>query len=180
MKDCNDIREVLGAWLDAELNPSEAEAVRSHVAGCSACAEERRQLEKLQLTMKSVFSTEGERITFEPFWRGVRERIERNRPWHVELADWLRSVLEAPTLVWAVPAMLVVLIVAFSFNSIWPSLRWWGQRNNYAAVESIDAHGRNVALLREDDTKTTVIWLYQNPEGENETSEEPAKSGPSF
>ncbi len=40
--------------------------------------------------------------------------------------------------------------------------------SNFASVESIDAHGRNVALLREDETKTTVIWLYQNQEGENE------------
>ncbi|MGE5817505.1 MAG: zf-HC2 domain-containing protein [Deltaproteobacteria bacterium] len=178
MKTCNEIREFLGAWLDGELDPSKAEAVRLHVAGCSACAEERRQLEKLQVAMKSVLSTEGERIAFEPFWRGVRERIGRNRPWHVEAIEWLRSALQAPGLVWAVPAMIVVVIVAFSLNSIWP--RWGSQRNNYAAVESIDSHGRNVALLREDDTKTTVIWLYQNPEGENETSEEPAQSGPSF
>ena len=180
MKHCEEIREFLGAWLDGELGPSEAEAVGSHVAHCAACAEERRQLEKLQLVMKSVFSTERERIAFEPFWRGVRSRIERNRPWHAELLEWLRPALEAPRLVWAVPAMIVLLIAALSVNSIWPSLRWWGQRNNYAAVESIDAHGRNVALLREDDTKTTVIWLYQNPEGENDTSEEPAQSGPTF
>jgi hypothetical protein len=33
-------------------------------------------------------------------------------------------------------------------------------------VESIDAHGRSVALLRENESKTTVIWLYQNEEGE--------------
>jgi hypothetical protein len=180
MKNCDDIREFLGAWLDGELDPSEAEAVRSHVAGCSACGEERRQLEKLHAAMKIVFSAQAERIAFEPFWRGVRDRIDRKRAWHVELIDWARSAMGAPSLVWAVPAVIVVFIAAFSLNSIWPSLHWGGQRNNFAAVESIDAHGRNVALLREDETKTTVIWLYQNPEGENETSEEPAQSGPSF
>jgi hypothetical protein len=180
MKHCDDIREFLGAWLDGELDPSKAEAVRLHVVDCPPCAEECRQLEKLQVVMKSVFSTESERIAFEPFWHGVRSRIERNRPWHAELMEWLRSTLEAPTLVWAVPAMIVVFIAALSLNSIWPGLKWWGQRSNYAAVESIDAHGRNVALLREDDTKTTVIWLYQNPEGENDTSEEPAQSGSTF
>ena len=173
MKHCDETRELLGAWLDRELDPAKAEAVRAHIAGCAACAEECRQLEKLQVVMKSVLATESERIAFEPFWLGVRNRIERNRPWHVELIERLRSVLEAPTLLWAVPAMIVVLIVALS---LWPR----GQRNNYAAVESIDAHGRNVALLREDDTKTTVIWLYQNPEGENDTPEEPAQSGPTF
>jgi len=49
-----------------------------------------------------------------------------------------------------------------------------------AAVDSIDAHGRNVALLREYDSKTTVIWLYEDQEGENETAEEPPPPGPAF
>jgi hypothetical protein len=69
----------------------------------------------------------------------------------------------------------VLLIGAFSLDSLWPAWRGRSQ-NNFAAVESIDAHGRNVALLREDNTKTTVIWLYQ--EEDDDTSEAPA--GPSF
>ncbi len=180
MKTCDDIRPVLGAWLDGELGRFEAEAVSLHVAHCATCAEERRQLEKLQATIKSVFATEAERIVFEPFWRGVQERIERNRTWPVELIDWVRSAVGPPSLVWAIPAVIVVLIALFSLSPFWSGLRWGMPRNNFAAVESIDAHGRNVALLREDETKTTVIWLYQNPEGENETTEEPAQSGPSF
>ena len=63
------------------------------------------------------------------------------------------------------------------------SLAKWpvgGQVSNYASVESIDTHGRNVALLRDDKTKTTIIWLYQDPEGENENLEEATKSGPAF
>ncbi len=180
MKTCDDIRAVLGAWLDGELGQAEADAVRGHIVGCAACDEERRQLEKLQAALKSVFATEAERIAFEPFWRGIQDRIEHKRAWRVELVDWARSAIGAPSLVWAVPAVIAVLIALFSLNSSWPGLRWGAARNNFAAVESIDAHGRNVALLREDDTKTTVIWLYQNPEGENETTEAPAQSGPSF
>ena len=180
MKTCDDVRLVLGAWLDGELGRSEAEAARVHVAACATCAEERRQLEKLQATIKSVFAAEAERIVFEPFWHGVQERIEHRKPWRLELIDRVRSGVGAPSLVWAIPAVIAVLIAVLSLKPFWPGLRWGMPRNNFAAVESIDAHGRNVALLREDDTKTTVIWLYQNPEGENETTEEPAQSGPSF
>ena len=180
MKTCDDIRPMLGAWLDGELGPSEAEAVRGHVAGCAICAEERRQLEKLEAVMKSVFATEAEQIAFGPFWRSVQDRIENRKTWPVELIDWARSAVGAPLLVWAVPAVIVVVIGVFSLNPFWWGSRWGMSRNNYAAVESIDAHGRNVALLREDETKTTVIWLYQNPEGENEKTEAPAQNGPSF
>jgi hypothetical protein len=34
--------------------------------------------------------------------------------------------------------------------------------------------------LRENESKTTVIWLYEDQEGENEVAEEPSKSGPAF
>jgi sugar (pentulose or hexulose) kinase len=47
-------------------------------------------------------------------------------------------------------------------------------------VDSIDSHGHNVALLRENESKTTVIWLYQDQEGEDEAAEDTAKSGPAF
>lgn len=166
--------------MDGELSPSEADAVRDHVAGCAVCAEERRQLEKLQTVMKSVFAAEADKIAFEPFWRDIRDQIENKRTLPVELVDWVRSAVGAPLLVWAVPAVIVILIAVVSFNPFLSDSRWGLSRNNYAAVESIDAHGRNVALLREDETKTTVIWLYQNPEGENETTEAPAQNGPSF
>jgi putative zinc finger protein len=180
MKSCDETRPAIGAWLDGELSLSEAEAVREHVAGCAVCAEERRQLEKLQAVMTSVFATEADQIAFEPFWRDVRDRIENRKSWPVELVDWVRSAVGAPLLVWAVPAVIVILIAVVSFDPFLSGSRWGLPRNNYAAVESIDAHGRNVALLREDETKTTVIWLYQNPEGENETTEAPAQNGPSF
>jgi hypothetical protein len=65
----------------------------------------------------------------------------------------------------------------FSYESYFPI---WRSRNNFATVESIDSHGRNVALLREDDSKTTVIWLYQNQEGDDEAAEETPPPGPAF
>jgi hypothetical protein len=88
-----------------------------------------------------------------------------------------RSAVVRPGLAWTVPAVIAILLVVFSLNSFWKQR---AQRNNFAAVESIDAHGRNVALLREDETKTTVIWLYQNQEGEDESPGENAEASPSF
>jgi len=34
--------------------------------------------------------------------------------------------------------------------------------------------------LREYETKTTVIWLYQNEEGDDEAAEETPQSAPAF
>jgi predicted anti-sigma-YlaC factor YlaD len=175
MKDCNFIRESLGVWLDGELSASDAEAIRLHLESCVRCDGERHQLEKLHSSLKSLLVSNVPRVAFEPFWSGVRERITEKRSWHEEVAEWARSIFAGPGLAWAVPAVIVILLGVLSLDSFW---KLGSQRNNFAAVESIDAHGRSVALLREDETKTTVIWLYQ--EGENESSEETTETNPSF
>jgi hypothetical protein len=176
MSNCEDLGELLGPWLDGELSPSDAEAVRSHLAECSECREQIRQLERLDVLLKSALEPAGAGITFPPFWRGVKARIDTPRPRPVALLEGLRSAIAGPRLAWAVPAVILILIGVFSLDRFRPAWRGPSQ-SGFAAVESIDAHGRNVALLREDNTKTTVIWLYQ--EEDNETSEESA-SGHSF
>jgi len=176
-EDCERTRESLSRWVDGDLSASDAEAIRLHLGSCAACDGERRQLEKLEFSLKSVLVSDVPRIDFEPFWAGVRERIKKKPSRREAIMEWSRSTFTPPALVWTVPAVIVVLLGVLSMNSFW-RLGW--QRNNFAAVESIDAHGRNVALLREDETKTTVIWLYQNQEGEDESSGENAETTPSF
>ncbi|HEY7553486.1 MAG TPA: zf-HC2 domain-containing protein [Candidatus Binatia bacterium] len=180
MKTCVDTRESISAWLDGELSGAEADAVGSHLETCLVCAEERRQLEKLNRAMIGVFESEEFRLDTEPFWRGLQQRIAAQRPWYADLAERAGPFFRAPSFAWAVPAVIVLLIGALYFQSILPG---WGvgvPRNNFAAVESIDAYGRNVALLREYESRTTVIWLYQNPDSEDEAAGETNDKGPAF
>jgi hypothetical protein len=137
---------------------------------------ETTSIEKLQSSLKSLWVSNVPRIAFEPFWPGSENGLQK-ASWREEVVEWARSRFAAPGLAWAVPALIVVLLGVLSLDSFW---KLGSQRNNFAAVESIDAHGRNVALLREDETKTTVIWLYQNQEGEDESSEENTETSPSF
>ncbi|HEY7319301.1 MAG TPA: hypothetical protein VIE89_17180 [Candidatus Binatia bacterium] len=134
-------------------------------------------MEKLESSLKSLLLSHGAPIAFEPFWDGVRARIAAKRNWHEDIREWGRSIFARPALAWTIPAVIAILLAVLSLESLWKP---GAQRNNFAAVESIDAHGRNVALLREDETKTTVIWLYQNQEGEDESSGENADTSPSF
>lgn len=176
MIDCKSASESLSAWLDGELRGSEAEAVRAHLEVCLQCGEQRRQMEKLQGALKDALELRASSLRFEPFWHGVRERITQRPKRSAAMMDFIHSAFAAPRLAWAIPVVIVALLGALS---IVPG--WRAQRNNFASVESIDPYGRNVAVLRENETKTTVIWLYQNPEGENEPSSETADpSGPSF
>ena len=180
MTNCETIRESIGSWLDGELSSGESDSVRAHVAGCAACGEVSRQLEKLQMVLKDELAGEAARIEFMPFWREVQQRIDQKRTWHEELRDWGRDFFTAPRIAWSVPAAIALVLALFSLDSYVPGWRFGGARNNFAAVDSIDAYGRSVALLRENESKTTVIWLYQDQEGENEAAEETTKPGPAF
>jgi anti-sigma factor RsiW len=181
IKRCEDIRDRIGALVDGELSRSGAEEVRVHLESCLACREERRQLEKLQASLKEVLVAGPSNVSFERFWSGVEQRINRKRVWHEDFFGWVRDLLTPPQLAWLVPAVIILVLTGvFSLESFFPGSRLAVQRNNFAAVDSIDAFGRNVAVLRENETKTTIIWLYQNQEGEDESTGEKTDASPSF
>jgi len=179
MNGCEDKTASIERWLDGELSGAESESLRAHLAACAECSEARRRLEKLQSALTGVLLAEAQRVDFAPFRRAVQLRVNEKRPWHQEALDWMHDAFPVSRAAWVVPALIVLLLAVVSLESYLPGWRGAG-RNAFATVDSIDAYGRNVALLREYDTKTTVIWLYQDQEGENEGAEETAPAGPAF
>jgi anti-sigma factor RsiW len=178
MRDCESIRESLGSWLDGELSAAESESVSAHVASCTDCGATQRRLEKMHGALKAALTSPAPQIDFLSFWRGVERRINTRRAWYADLLDWSRGLFTAPRVAWLVPAVIGLMLMLVS-----PDIdlrRFFGSRNSFASVESIDAHGGSVAVLRQPETRTTVIWLYEDQEGENETAEDPAKSAPTF
>ncbi len=180
MMDCKAIESLLGAWLDGELDRSEAERVRMHVQACPSCLREKERLERLQASLKGVLERGASGLAFEPFWDGVRQRILERKPWHARLWDWVRPAFYPQRLAWAIPLVIVFLLGILSLEQFFPGWRWGSNRGNVAAVDSIDGHGFNVAVFRESKTKTTVIWLFENQEDENESSGESASTDSSF
>jgi hypothetical protein len=130
--------------------------------------------------MQTVLNSSGLKVQFDPFWQGLQQRIAQQSNWYDELGDWIRGTFTGPRLAWAVPAVIVIVLAGLSIDSFLPNAKLGVQPDNLATVESIDAYGRNVALLHEGETNTTVIWLYQPQESENDSSAEPSESKPSF
>jgi hypothetical protein len=178
MRDCESIRESIERWLDGELGAGESESIRGHLASCEDCRKAQQQFESIHQMLKTTLLAEAQQIEFLPFWRGVQARIVQKTPWREQALEWLRATFTPSRAAWLVPAGIAVVLAILSLDFYIPGLR--EGRNSFASVESIDAHGRNVALLRENESKTTVIWLYDDQEGENATADEPAKSAPAF
>lgn len=178
--DCEAIENLLGAWLDGELDRSDAERVEMHVQGCSSCLRTKERLEQLQASLKDVLRAEASQLPFDPFWNGVCQRILEKRAWPARIREWLASALYPQRLAWAIPVVIVFLLGVLSLEQFFPGWRWGSSPGNAAAVDSIDGHGFNVAVFRESKTKTTVIWLFENQEDENESAEEAVSTDTSF
>ncbi|MBI4523854.1 MAG: zf-HC2 domain-containing protein [Deltaproteobacteria bacterium] len=176
--DCETIKKSLGSWLDVELADSEAAKIKAHLEICAECAEEKRRLIRLQASIKDVLESRASGIAFEPFWRGVRSRILEKRPWYVALREMISGDFLSPQrLAWTIPVGIALILALLSLDQFSP---WGSQKNNLTSVESIDGHGFNVAVFRESQTKTTVIWLFENQEDEDEPSGESTPPGSSF
>lgn len=178
MRNCENIRESIGRWLDGELDAAESESITAHLASCDECRKARQQLESIQHILEATLLAEAQQIEFLPFWRGVQLRIGHKTSWYEQALERARETFTLSRAAWLVPASIAALLAILSLESYIPG--WREGRNSFASVESIDAYGRNVALLRQNESKTTVIWLYEDQEGENETADEPAKSAPAF
>lgn len=178
--DCEAIKGSLGAWLDGELGYSEAEQIKEHLQGCPLCPGEKARLERLQTSLERVLKARASGVAFEPFWGEVRRRIFERRPWYAQLLDWACATLFPRRLAWMIPVTIVFLLGVFSLGEFFVGWYSGWNRSNVTAVESIDGHGLNVALFRESETKTTVIWLFENQEDDDESSGEPAPGKPPF
>ena len=178
MTDCANIQERLGAWLDGESNRVEGERVELHLQQCPLCLGEKSRIERLGAALKNTLEAEAANLPFGPFWAGVHARIVDEQSWQERVFDWFRLTLTPPRLAWAIPAVILLLLGVLSLDRFVPGLGF-GQ-TNLASVESIDGHGMNVALLRESKTKSTVIWLFEDHEGETESAAEPASADPAF
>ena len=178
MESCTNIQERLGTWLDGEVSRAEGERVELHLKQCPLCLGEKGRIERINSTLKNTLEAEAANIPFPLFWAGVHARIVEERSWQLRVVDWFRLTLTPPRLAWAIPAVILLLLGVLSLERFVPGLGF-GQ-TNLASVESIDGHGMNVALLRESQTKTIVIWLFEDHEGETESTPEPASADPAF
>ena len=179
-RDCEEIKKSLGAWLDGELAAAEAGEIRLHLEECASCLAEKARLERIDSSLKDALEAKAAQVAFAPFWAGVGQRIAEERSWRLRLLDRAREAISSPRLGWAIPAVIILLLAVLSLDQFLPGWRWGFGQSNLAAVESIDGHGLNVALLRESKSKTTVIWLFENHEGEQENTAEPASSATAF
>jgi anti-sigma factor RsiW len=78
---CEDIRVLLSALVDNELDPEQKKMVSDHITGCDACREEYVKMKKLkEVTDDMKYFDLPDRL-MAGYWKGIYNRIERGTGW---------------------------------------------------------------------------------------------------
>jgi anti-sigma factor RsiW len=115
---CNKIQKNLSAYLDGELSPREADAVRDHVHGCAACAEILKQYESVQSAYAAGMPSAPSNFTAQVMARIDREEASGERAGIGALAIW--EWLTRPVAQFAV-ATAAIVCVAVAALLLFPS-----------------------------------------------------------
>jgi anti-sigma factor RsiW len=176
MRNCEQISRALSAWLDHEVQGSDATEIQAHVEQCPACNAEMARLQRLESVLETTLKRQSSVASFDRIWTDLERRIQGRVPWYQRVWDRLGFDFIPARPAWVVSVVAVLLLGAFSVARYFPEWR----SNNFAFVESIDAHGSNIALFREAETRTTVIWLFEDLETQDEVAPESATTNSGF
>jgi len=167
---CQYTRERLGSWLDQELNSIEVKQVEEHVKACPDCQKEKVQLERLSEALKSALETTAARVAFDEVWTRVREGLIDDDPWYRKVAHGLGGILAPRRIAWMVPAVAILIVAIMSIFDFLPEVSI-GSKHAFTSVDSINSYGKNVGVFRESETRTTVIWLFEDHDDDNSYEE---------
>ncbi len=105
---CEDIKELLAAYLDEEVTPEERRQIDTHLAACEKCREELRLLASAREDLRQAMVAKAAGVEPSPqAWDRVRQRIGSKRLFWQQLGDALnRPVWRA-----AIPIVLVLVVI---------------------------------------------------------------------
>ncbi|MFQ5847902.1 MAG: anti-sigma factor family protein [Candidatus Methylomirabilales bacterium] len=167
-------RHALSAYVDGELGVPEIRRLEVHLAGCDACRQEQRNLEKLQGLLRQGLRDPRPEVP-PVLWPGVRVRIEGGRP-HGIVTAWMRRIWEAGwerprlSLAGAAFATFLILSAAYLFWEA-PTGRAPGQivsvepGEGEVVVEAVEAEpGFRAMVFTTPGRGLKVIWVVARGE----------------
>jgi anti-sigma factor RsiW len=155
---------MLPLFLDGELKARQMRAVALHSTRCTECETELRQLERLQEAVAAHIASEVEEVDLSRVWTGVAPRLKTVRtPWYRHWREaWdgsdRRWRVRLPVLAAAAAAAALALVLWRGSPSGTPPTDT-AAVDNSAILDSVQSNVESVALLREPETNTMVLWI---------------------
>jgi predicted anti-sigma-YlaC factor YlaD len=78
---CHDWKDMMMGYLDNELDDEQKRRFEEHLKGCSECAGELKEFQKLKEITDQVTLVEPEDKIWQQYWSSIYNRIERGLGW---------------------------------------------------------------------------------------------------
>jgi anti-sigma factor RsiW len=166
---CSSVSRLLEKYFDQEVTEEERSLVEGHLQDCPACRDALHSMESFRNLIKSPVEEAVGRENFPWVWQKIERGIqleERPTIWE-SLRSWLDTphLLKKRVMIPAVAAVVILILITapllFKKTTSYPSP---------SVVEYVESPTFNVMVYETENSKMTVIWLFEGPEEEQSTS----------
>ncbi len=166
---CSSVSRLLEKYFDQEVTEEERSLVESHLQDCPGCRDALRLMERVRNLIKDPVEEAVGREDFPWVWEKIERGIqveERPATWGF-LRSWLdmthlfKKRVMIPAVAAAVILILATAPLLFKKTTSYPSP---------SVVEYVESPTYNVMVYESENSKMTVIWLFEGPEQEHSTS----------
>jgi len=145
-------------------------AVALHSTRCPECEQELRHFERLQDAVAAHISAMIDDVDLGQIWSGIAPRLESRAP---SLARRLRAWWDEREFGWAVrgPAFaavavaLLLALVVYQRIEVQPGPEVASRVDNSAVLDSVQSSGNSLALVTDEETNTTLLWIMDDGSG---------------
>jgi anti-sigma factor RsiW len=170
MKDsCSSISQLLERYFDRQATDEERSLVERHLPVCPTCHERLRVLEGLRKAIKVPVDEALKEETFPWVWEKIERgiRLEKKPSWQESFRSWLGLSPLFRKRVW-IPAVATAIVLALVASPL--LFRKTPSLSAPSVVEYVESQTYNVMVYEAEKAKVTVIWLFEEMEGESTTS----------
>jgi len=159
----------LEKYFDQEVTDTERALVDGHLQDCPACRDVLKSMEELQILMKAPVEEAVQKEDFPWVWQKIEReiRLPEKRTWWQSLRSWLDITPISKRRIW-IPAVATVVVLLFITAQI--IFKKAPSYPDASVVEYLESPTYNVMVYQLEESKVTVIWLLEGPEGEASSS----------
>lgn len=157
---CDQVKELLNAFLDDELDETTRELVAQHLQSCPACAVEHVALKETAFLCQGLDEVDVP----DGLARAVQERLKvaGHRKLHLELVRRLRGWQMTPRRMLGVAA--VALVVCFTAGVLWNFAGWGMMAGSDAVTEEMVEQGQVRSFGLSDQAGVAPMAEFQSEE----------------
>lgn len=168
-KNCSSVSKLIDKYFDQEISQRDQEVVEKHLKECPVCLERLKFMGEVKVALQRPVMEATEKETFPWIWEKIEREIRFTPRW--SLWGSITRGLGIPPLIrkkiW-IPATAVAILFLLLF---FPSL--FKKKSSHfplPVVEYVESKTNNVMIYELENTKVTVIWLFEESEIDSSTS----------